>query len=126
MSLKYNGEHIPFAKQLRKNATRQERHLWYDFLSGYEIRFQRQKVIDTFIADFYCHRAHLVIEVDGSQHYTPEGKSKDEFRTERLEEYGLLVIRFTNRQIDENFYGVCAYIDTVVKSVLAEVGNPTE
>ena len=115
MSLKYNGNNVPFARELRKNATPQEKHLWYDFLSTYKIRFQRQKPIDNFIADFYCHKAKLVIEIDGSQHFTEEGIEKDEFRTEVLSAYDLLVIRFTNRQVDKNFYGVCAYIDLIVK-----------
>ena len=116
MSLDYNQKNIPLAKDLRKNATRQEKHLWYDFLSKYKIRFQRQKAIDNFIADFYCHKARLVVEIDGSQHFTEEGKQKDTFRTEILEGYAIKVIRFTNRQIDENFRGVCEYIDAVVKS----------
>ncbi len=115
MSLDYNKKNIILAKNLRKNATPQENHLWYDFLSKYEIRFQRQKAIDNFIADFYCHKAKLVIEIDGSQHRTEQGKEKDEFRTSILEEYGLKVIRFTNRQIDNNFDNVCKYIDSVVK-----------
>ena len=119
MSLKYNGQNIAFAKGLRKNATPQENHLWYDFLSKYETRFQRQKAIDNFIADFYCHKAKLVIEIDGSQHYTEEGKSSDEFRTYVLESYGLKVIRFTNAQIDKNFRGVCEYIDKIVKQEIA-------
>ena len=117
MSLKYKGENISLAKQLRKNATPEEKHLWYDFLSKHEMRFQRQKVIDGFIADFYCHKAKLVIEIDGAQHYTEDGKQKDLFRTEILEGYGLKVIRFTNGQINDNFYGVCAYIDTVLKEL---------
>ena len=124
MPLKYNGKNISLAKNLRKNATPEENHLWYDFLSKYEIRFQRQKAIDNFIADFYCYRARLIIEIDGSQHYTSEGKNKDEFRTEILKEYGLKVIRFTNRQINDNFIGVCKYIDAVVKaSLLREVAR---
>ena len=109
-----------FAKELRKNATSEENHLWYDFLSKYEIRFQRQKAIGEFIADFYCHKAKLVIEIDGSQHYTKDGKEKDEFRTEVLEGYDLKVIRFTNRQVNENFYGVCKYIDKIVKALVFE------
>ena len=72
MSLDYNEKNITLARNLRKNATPQENHLWYDFLSKYEIRFQRQKAIDNFIADFYCHKAKLIIEIDGSQHYTEE------------------------------------------------------
>ena len=118
MSLEYNEKNIGLAKNLRKNATPQEKHLWYDFLSKYAVRFQRQKAIDNFIADFYCHKAKLIIEIDGSQHYTVEGKQKDEFRTEILEGYDLTVIRFTNRQIDTNFRGVCEYIDATVKSAL--------
>ena len=98
--------------------------MWYDFLSKYEVRFQRQKAIDNFIADFYCHKAKLIIEIDGSQHYTEEGRQKDEFRTEILEGYDLKVIRFTNRQINTNFSGVCKYIDSAVKASLREGGGP--
>ena len=118
MSLKYNKSNITLAHNLRKNATKQENRLWYDFLSSYAVRFQRQKSIDNFIADFYCHKANLIIEIDGSQHYTAQGKEKDNFRTEILEGYGLKVIRITNIQIDTNFYGVCEYIDSVVKASL--------
>jgi len=126
MPLKYNGKNIALAKELRKNATPQENHLWYDFLSKYEIRFQRQKAIDNFIADFYCHKAKLIIEIDGSQHYTETGKNKDEFRTNVLEGYNLKIIRFTNSQINKNFAGVCAYIDMIVKREIADkLPHPT-
>ena len=124
MSLDYNKTNITLAKNLRKNATPQENHLWYDFLAKYEVRFQRQKAIDNFIADFYCHKAKIIIEIDGLQHYTEDGRSKDEFRTEILAGYDLKVIRFTNRMIDTNFRGVCEYIDTVVKASLREGGGP--
>ena len=124
MSLDYNQKNIPLAKILRKQATPQENHLWYDFLSKYEVRFQRQKAIDNFIADFYCHKAKLIIEIDGSQHYTEEGKQKDEFRTEILEGYDLKVIRLTNHQIHVNFSAVCEYIDAAVKASLREGGGP--
>ena len=126
MSLKYDGNKIAFAKELRKNSTPQENHLWYDFLSKYEVRFQRQKVIDNFIADFYCHKAKLVIELDGSQHYTETGIEYDDFRTEILKGYDLKVIRFTNRQINTNFINVCRYIDKVVKASLAVGGGPAK
>jgi very-short-patch-repair endonuclease len=116
--IRYQGENGERAKQLRKHATPQEKHLWYDFLSKYPIRFQRQKMIDHFIADFYCYPAKVIIEIDGSQHYTPVGREKDQFRTEKLEEYGLIVIRFTNWQVDTNFRGVCEYIDKIVKERL--------
>ena len=124
MSLDYNEKNITLAKYLRKSATPQENHLWYDFLSKYVIRFQRQKAIDNFIADFYCHKAKLIIEIDGSQHYSSTGRQEDEFRTEILAGYDLKVIRFTNRQINTNFRGVCEYIDAVVKAALREGGGP--
>ena len=120
MSLDYNDKNIVLAKNLRKNATSQENHLWYDFLSHYAIPFQRQKAIDNFIADFYCHRAKLIIEIDGMQHYSETGIWKDEFRTEILEGYNLRVIRFTNSQIDTEFATVCKYIDKVVREALRE------
>ena len=123
MSLDYNKKMIPLAKDLRKNATLQEKHLWYDFLANYEIRFQRQKAIDNFIVDFYCHRAKLIIEIDGAQHFTEEGHQRDELRTEILERYGLKVVRFTNREIDTKFSAVCDCIDTIVKASLSEAEN---
>ncbi|MBO5912885.1 MAG: DUF559 domain-containing protein [Clostridia bacterium] len=121
MSLHYNGRIIPLAKNLRKNATKQENHLWYDFLAAYRPRFQRQKVIDNFVADFYCHKAKLIIEIDGMEHYTESGMKKDEFRTERLENYGLTVIRLTNRQVDIQFEESCTYIDNIVKDSLSQL-----
>ena len=118
MSLSYNKKNVVLARTLRKNATAQERHLWYDFLADYPVRFQRQKAIDEYIADFYCHRAKLVIEVDGSQHSTKHGRREDEYRAEVLAGYDLKVVRFTNRQIDEDFVRVCRYIDAAVKAAL--------
>ena len=120
MSLRYNGKNIIHAKNLRKNATRQEKKLWYEFLSEYPVRFQRQKAIDNFIADFYCHKAKLIIELDGSQHFTEKGLTKDAMRTEKLEGYDLKVIRIINSQVDKNFRGVCEYIDLIVKNELID------
>ena len=122
MSLEYNKDNISLAQNLRKNATPQEKQLWYDFLSFYPIRFQRQKAIGNFIADFYCHKAKLVVEIDGSQHFTDAGLVADAFRTEKLEGYGLKIIRFTNQDIKNNFRGVCEYIDHTVKASLREGG----
>ena len=93
------------AKALRRNMTKEERHLWYDFLRTLSVMVHRQKVIGTYIVDFYIASANLVIELDGSQHYTPEGKEKDAYRTEILEGYDLHVIRFTNGDIKNNFFG---------------------
>ena len=116
MSLKYNKNLIPAAQELRRNATRQENRLWYNFLSTYPVRFQRQKAIGNFIADFYCHRAKLVIEVDGSQHYTDDGLEYDRERTAALNDFGLRVIRFSNNDVDDNFDGVCESIDEILQA----------
>ena len=116
MRLPYNKNLIPFAKSLRKNATPQENHLWYDFLRSYTPRFQRQKTIGQFITDFYCEKARLVIELDGSQHFTPEGITHDEARTAAIETVGVEVLRFTNRDIDSAFKAVCTKIDAVVRA----------
>ena len=126
MSLDYNEKNVSLAKNLRKNATPQERHLWYDFLSKYRVRFHRQKAIGEFIVDFYCHKAKLVVEIDGSQHFTTDGKEKDDFRTEILEKQGLKVVRFTNKQIDERFQEVCSHIDRVTQASLREGGGTAQ
>ena len=118
MSLPYKGTLIQNAKALRKEATKQENHLWYDFLRDYPIRFQRQKTIDGFIVDFYCASAKLVIEVDGSQHYEPQGMAYDAERSVFLSSLGLEVLRFSNRDIDREFRGVCEQIDITIQSRL--------
>ena len=115
MPIPKNKALLENAKELRKNMTRQERHLWYDFLRDYPVKIYKQKIIGNYIADFYCHSALLVIELDGSQHYMAEGADKDRKRTEVLEEMGIEVIRFSNREIDENFNEVCEKIDLVIK-----------
>lgn len=111
---KHNSSLTPYAQKLRKCMTKEERHLWYDFLRSYPIRFLRQKVIDNYIVDFYCNKARLVIELDGSQHYSRDAIIKDSIRTEIIESRGLLVIRIPNNLIFSRFREVCAYINCVV------------
>lgn len=120
MERKHNSALTENAKELRKRMTKEEKHLWYDFLRGYPIRFLRQKVIDEYIADFYCHKARLIIELDGSQHYTKEGLLKDKIRTERIEKRDLTVMRIPNGEINQNFEGICNYIDNYVKESLRQ------
>jgi len=115
---KHNPKLTKQAKHLRKNMTKEEKHLWYDYLSEYPIRFLKQKVIDGYIADFYCSKARLVIELDGSQHYKSKGLEKDHIRTKKLEERNLTVLRIPNRSIHDNFEGVCRYIDRMVFEIL--------
>ncbi len=114
MQSKHNKELTPLVKQLRREMTKEERHLWYDFLRTYPVRFSRQKVLGRYIVDFYSAKAKLVIELDGSQHYGAEQVAKDAERTAFLNGYGLQVIRIPNHEVSENFEGVCAYIDVVV------------
>ena len=85
MERKHNPNLTENAKELRRNMTKEEKHLWYVFFKNYLVRFLRQKVIDDYIADFYCHKAKLVIELDGSQYYSKDGLLKDKIRTERIE-----------------------------------------
>ena len=118
MDRKHNPELTGNARNLRKYMTKEERHLWYDFLRAYPVRFLRQKVIDNYIVDVYCHQARLIIELDGSQHYMPEEMLKDAVRTEKLEARDLLVLRIPNNAVKENFRGVCEYIDLFVQQSL--------
>ena len=118
MDRKHNAQLTQNAKNLRKNMTKEERHLWYDFLKDYPVRFLRQKVIDQYIVDFYCHEAKLIIELDGSQHYDDMKIAKDAIRTENLAKRGLSVIRIPNNEVFRNFRGVCAFIDLSVRERL--------
>ena len=120
MQSKHNKQLVPFAKQLRKEMTKEERHLWYDFLRTYSVRFSRQKVLGKYIADFYSAEAKLVIELDGSQHYEEINVEKDTDRTAFLEGYGLTIIRIPNNEVMHNFRGVCEYIDAVVRQSLSQ------
>ena len=121
MQSKHNKQLVPLAKQLRKEMTKEERHLWYDFLRKYPVRFSRQKILGKYIVDFYSAEAKLVIELDGSQHYESNSIEKDADRTAFLENYGLTVIRIPNNEVSQNFRGVCEYIDIAVKQSLSQL-----
>ena len=102
------------SQKLRKNMTKEERHLWYDFLKTYPTQFKRQSPIGPYIVDFYCFKAKLVVELDGSQHCEPSEIEYDRRRTVFLEEKGLCVLRFSNLDVMRNFAGVCENIDRAV------------
>ena len=121
MRSKHNKQLVPLAKQLRKEMTKEERHLWYDFLRTYPVRFSRQKVLGKYIADFYSAEARLVIELDGSQHYENDNMEKDAERTDYLKGYGLKVIRIPNYEVSRNFRGVCEHIDATVRQSLSQL-----
>ena len=120
MQSKHNKKLVPFAKQLRKEMTKEERHLWYDFLRTHPVRFSRQKVLGKYIVDFYSAEAKLVIELDGSQHYEDAKIENDAVRTAFLEEYGLTIIRIPNNEVMCNFRGVCEHINTAIKQSLSQ------
>ena len=98
------------SKSLRKNMTKEEKHLWYDFLRKLDITVNRQKVIENYIVDFCISSAKLIIELDGSQHYEPDSKEYDKQRDDFLRSQGYTVLRFLNRDINNNFDGVCEQI----------------
>ena len=114
MQRKHNKQLIPMAKHLRREMTKEERKLWYDYLSPYPHRFRRQVTVGNYILDFYCAAAKLAVELDGSQHYEPKGQSYDAQRTEYLNNLGISVLRFSNTDVMQNLRGVCRYIDAAV------------
>jgi len=113
--MKQNGKLKKNAQALRKNMTKEEAHIWYQYLCRAEYRFRRQYIIGNYIVDFYCHQAKLVIEIDGSQHVTPEQTEYDKQRTAYLESKGLKVIRFTNSEVTRKFRDVCEAIHQTVQ-----------
>ena len=111
----YNESLTEFAKELRKNMTPEERHLWYDFLKLLPLTVKRQYVVGNYILDFFIPSVNIAIEIDGSQHAEVEGKKADEIRDKDLSEVGIKVFRYTNPQINKQF-------DGVVLDILKEVG----
>jgi len=105
-----NAKLTNVAKALRRQMTKEERHLWYDFLKLLPQTVNRQKVIGRFVVDFYCAEARLVIEVDGSGHYTDEKRKADAERDEQLAKMGISVVRYSNSDIQRKFDQVCADI----------------
>ena len=113
------------AQELRKNMTLEERILWYQYLKTYPVQWNRQKVIGQYIVDFYCKQAKLIVELDGSQHYDPEGAAYDRKRTAYLNSLGYRVLRFTNTDIKTNLSGVCRVIDCTIQNLPpGEGGSP--
>ncbi|HJI49251.1 MAG: endonuclease domain-containing protein [Ruminococcus sp.] len=118
LNRKHNKDLIRVAKNLRSNMTKEEKHLWYDYLKNYKVRFSRQKILGKYVADFYCAKANLVIELDGSQHYQEKELDYDKARTEYLSKFNIKVVRIPNNEVNKNFDGVCRYIDMTVQQNL--------
>ena len=111
----YSTQTKSFAKELRRNPTKEESKLWYEMLRTYKPQFRRQKQFGKYIVDFYCSDAKLVVELDGGQHFEEKTIEYDNKRTEYLNSLGLTVMRFSNSDVNTNFYGVCSCIDDYIK-----------
>ena len=118
MKIPKDNTKLQTARRLRREMTPHERKLWYLFLQKYPIKIYKQRIIDKYIVDFYCAAAKLVIELDGSQHYEPQATADDAERTTALEQYGLKVIRYSNREIDREFDAICQQIHLIIQNRL--------
>lgn len=125
MKRSYDSDMTKIAQQLRRNATPEESKLWYQYLRSYPVQFKLQKPIGRYVLDFYCTQAKLAIELDGAQHFMPEGMERDENRTAYLNSLGIAVLRFTNREVNSQFEDVCHSIDAAVHSRMMEAPHPS-
>ena len=116
MFIRQNPELKALACTLRYRTTPQEKLLWNSYLKHHRLQFYRQYVIDDYIVDFFCRKARLVIEIDGMQHYTVPGMKYDEKRSKCIEQYGILIVRFTNADVTRNLENVCQYIENLIQS----------
>jgi len=112
----HNSKLTSKAQALRRNMTKEERRLWYEYLNNYPSRFRRQVTVGNYILDFYCSAAKLAIELDGSQHYDPMQQACDAQRTAFLNSKGIHVLRFCNTDVLQNLNGVCQMIDITVSN----------
>ena len=110
----YNPKLKEKARKSRKNMTWYERKLWFLYLKDFQLKFYRQRIISTYIADFYCPKAKLIVELDGTHHTDFDESQKDDIRTEILKTYGIRILRFTNYEIKNRFDDVC---ETIRKSI---------
>ena len=110
MSYSRNRTLLSNARSLRRNMTKEERHLWYDFLKYCHPRFRRQEIVSNYILDFFSHEAKLAIELDGSQHCEPTAQDYDLRRSAHLHSLGIALVRFSNLDINNNFESVCQQI----------------
>lgn len=113
----YNKKLTPISKALRKNMTAEEKHLWYDFLKKLPLTVHRQKIIDSYVVDFYIAEAKLILELDGSGHEMQMQKQMDQIRDYRLESQGFQILRISNKEIREHFPSVCDQITEKLHSL---------
>ena len=120
MTIPKDNSQLENARRLRREMTPHERKLWYLFLRKYPVKIYKQRIIGRFIVDFYCASAKLVIEIDGSQHYEPQGMAHDAECSIFLSGLGLEFLRFSNRDIDMDFRSMCEQIDITIQNRLQD------
>ena len=125
MAIPKDNSQLENARRLRSEMTPHERKLWYLFLRKSPVKIYKQRIIGRFVVGFYCASAKSVIELDGSQHYEPQGTAYDSERSAFLTALGLEVLRFSNRDVDINFRGVCTQIDVTIQKRLWPSQSPS-
>ena len=123
--MEHNKKLTDLAQKLRREMTKEEKQLWYHFLREYPVRFRRQVTCGKYILDFYCAKAKLAVELDGSQHFEREAMNHDYYRTAYLNSIGIYVMRIPNNEIWRNLGGVCDAIDEIVDKRTAEKPHPS-
>lgn len=118
--LKYNSNNLMKAKKLRKEMTPWEGKLWNIYLKNSNYKFYKQRLINNYIVDFYCPKARVAIELDGSQHRTEQNILYDIERTQKLNSLHIDVLRFSNIDIDKNLEGVILHINQIIKSKIKD------
>ena len=119
-----NSKLTKSSQRLRKEMTPEEKKLWYQFLKQLPFTFYRQKVIGSYITDFYCAKVLLVIELDGTQHYEKTSQTMDAQRDAYLRSLGINVLRYSNRQVNQEFSRVCEDILRHLTTSSTACGGP--
>ena len=125
MQIPKDNSKLEYARKLRREMTPHERKLWYLFLRSYPVKIYKQRIIGSYIVDFYCASAKLVIEIDGSQHYADSVAAYDRKRTVYLESLGMKTVRYSNREIDREFPAVCEQINRIIRERICCEMNST-
>ena len=124
--MKHNKELTTLAQSLRKNMTKEEKKLWYQFLKDYSVQFKRQVTCGEYILDFYCPKLKIAIELDGSYHQISTISENDKLREDYLDSVGIYVIRFPNRDIRQDFSQVCKQIDFAIQKRTIDIPRSDE
>ncbi len=124
----YNPELKELARQLRNNSTKAEIILWLKLkgkqMHGYD--FHRQKPIDNYILDFFCHELMLGIEVEGYSHELIEVYHKDQKKEKRMNELGITILRFTDNQVLKDMFNVLLSIEDYIHRFEKHTPNPSQ